>query len=419
MPRSSVVHYIAPSAISIVPNANGSANDLAVFVARGAKIRVYAPGVEGLGVNPNTNSFREWTLTGRNRRLNGGSGPYTIYARLQKSEVYVTDNSAYLVFAAQSQYGEENTYGLAGQWFDKYSYVMRDGLAAQYDDRGFPNVVDHPDYWWVKLGTVSAVDANGERTVDYDTGILGTDQYNTEWSYAPDELRASRVIREDRGAWSDSPTATYEGLDVTIDGTEYHNGDTISDPYHYRTFNQTTWLQYRGSDSFNGISDEQLRQIMIEQYRVDLEISRAWHYDALWECKVDLTAQEPTLGCSDWVLLRMPTISLPFFDGDGLPLMVLPVHSEGVIEETVVPKLMFGQYDFSEAVTAWQWERESDFPDLDAIWNAQARARQQSLTLVNADFPSGWWLGTLSWKCTATFDGIGSEATELTNVITV
>lgn len=150
-----------------------------------------------------------------------------------------------------------------------------------------------------------------------------------------------------------------------------------------------------------------------------LETSRVWHYDALWECRRSFTSEEPSLGCSDWVLLRMPTISLPFFDGDGLPLMVLPVHSEGVIEETIVPKLMFGQYDFSEAVTAWQWERESDFPDLDAIWNAQARARQQSLTLVNADFPSAWWTGTLSWKCTAWFEGVGQEAVELTNVITV
>lgn len=186
--RTSPVHYIDPSAISIVPNCNGSANDLAVTIRRGTKIKVFAPGVDRLGINPNTNSFREFTLTGRNRRLNCGNGPYTIYARLQRSEVYVTDGSAYLVFAAQSQYGPDNPYGFAGKWFDKYSYVMQDGLASQYDERGVPKVVDDPDYWWIKLGTVSEPNESSQRTVKLDTGILGTEQWNAEWTLNPDGL---------------------------------------------------------------------------------------------------------------------------------------------------------------------------------------------------------------------------------------
>ena len=83
MPRTSVVHYIAPSVISITPNANSSANDLAVYIAKGAKIKVYSQGIAALGWENNT--FQEWTLRGRNRRLVDNTKPYTIYARLPKS----------------------------------------------------------------------------------------------------------------------------------------------------------------------------------------------------------------------------------------------------------------------------------------------------------------------------------------------
>lgn len=185
--RTSPIYYISPRHISLTPNCNGSDNDIAVDIQQGAKLKVYAPGVERLGMNPNTNTFREWTLEGRNRTLKGGDGPYTIYARLPKSDFYITPGNAYLVFAAQRQYGSGNEYGLAGQWFDRYSYVTDGGLAPQYDERGFPKVVDDPNFWWVKLGTVSPV-TNGMRTIDLDTGILGTEQWNAEWQQKPDEL---------------------------------------------------------------------------------------------------------------------------------------------------------------------------------------------------------------------------------------
>ena len=60
--RSNPLYYISPSAISIVPNANGQANDLAVYIASGTKIKVYCPAIGALGYVDN--SFQEWTLTG-------------------------------------------------------------------------------------------------------------------------------------------------------------------------------------------------------------------------------------------------------------------------------------------------------------------------------------------------------------------
>ena len=88
MARTSPVHYIAPSAISITPNANNSSNDLAVYVAKGAKIKVHSNGISQLGFDLNTNTWQEWTMSGRNRRLNQNYSdrPFTIYARLRKTD---------------------------------------------------------------------------------------------------------------------------------------------------------------------------------------------------------------------------------------------------------------------------------------------------------------------------------------------
>lgn len=173
MPRTSVVHYIAPSAISITPNANSSANDLAVYVARGTKIKVYSPGIAELRWENNT--FQEWTLRGRNRRLTDDKKPYTIYARLSKW----SKSDAYLVFAQKVREGDV--------WKDKYPYVTTTGLATGTATRtaAINNAINN--YWYIKLGEVSLPDSN-QRTVTLDTGILGTDQFNNEWNLDPDLL---------------------------------------------------------------------------------------------------------------------------------------------------------------------------------------------------------------------------------------
>lgn len=166
MPRTSPVHYIAPSAISITPNANGSANDLAVYVARGAKIKVYSP---RLGLGMVNGAYQEWTISGVNRRLAESLKPYTVYARLPKTN----RNNGYLVFAPKVQYGNE--------WVDKYPYITTEGLA---DVEGI-HIGDNN--WWVRLGDVSLPE-NGARTLTLDTGILGTDEFNTNWALNPDAL---------------------------------------------------------------------------------------------------------------------------------------------------------------------------------------------------------------------------------------
>lgn len=167
MERTSPCYYIAPGAISVTPNANGSASDLAVYLVKGAKILVYSMGIPALGWKDS--AYQQWTLTGRNRRLTDDTKPYTIYARLSKNN----SSDGYLIFAPKVADGDN--------WLDKYAYVTIKGLAT-----GTANQ-NNSDYWYVKLGEVS-LPVDGKRTVTLDTGILGTDQFNSEWNLDPDDM---------------------------------------------------------------------------------------------------------------------------------------------------------------------------------------------------------------------------------------
>ena len=178
MARTSPVHYIEPSAISITPNANNSHRDLAVYVTKDAKIKVLCPRA-GIGYSAD-GAYREWTLSGRNRRLMDATGtiPYTIYARLNKTG----GRTGYLVFVKKVQHDNN--------WIDAYSSLTNDtvdGYSVLYTDGGSEVRVTSPDYYYVRLGDVSASE-NGQRTVTLDTGILGTDQFNDEWALNPDLL---------------------------------------------------------------------------------------------------------------------------------------------------------------------------------------------------------------------------------------
>ena len=168
--RKSPIYYIAPSSISVTPNANGSQNDLAVYIASGTKIKIYCPKV---GLTTGGTTFQEWTLKGRNRSLDDAAGTkeYTIYARLPKAD----KKSGYLVFCPKTQYG------------DKYKYLSLDtddGLAPVGSNDKY---VVSENYWYMRLGDVS-LPKNGLRTVTLDTGVLGTDEFNTEWALSPEAL---------------------------------------------------------------------------------------------------------------------------------------------------------------------------------------------------------------------------------------
>lgn len=199
--RTSPIHYIAPSAISIIPNCNGTSSDLAVTISRGAKLKVYYPSIYALGMVDGT--YQEWTLRGRNRRLAEPDKPYTIYARLRMAEdptstasLATAHSNAYLVFAVQTLDPATGKYkdpyvlspnpsatsplnNVTGADGNKYNWPV---IPARQTEQG------RTGFWWVKMGTVSAPDENGQRTVELDTGILGTEEYNNRWRLNPDDL---------------------------------------------------------------------------------------------------------------------------------------------------------------------------------------------------------------------------------------
>lgn len=256
--RTSPVHYIAPSAISIVPNCNNSANDLAVTISRGTKIKVYSPRA---GIDKTTSGeYQEWTITGRNRRLADSTKPYTIYARLS-----ALDNSAYLIFAPMTPADDGEYMGL---WTQKYSWVTTDGLYVFGKGSDWEEQRTKMNCIFVRLGDVSLPDANNQRTVTLDTGILGTEQFNDEWALRPDELPlrielGCTINDEDAG-----PTPyVYWGQSLVLTAmlTEGWTGTDIQRFDHWEITRDSgdsnadnVWNHPTGAGSYHGLTDGEI-----------------------------------------------------------------------------------------------------------------------------------------------------------------
>lgn len=330
MARTSPIHYIAPSAIAITPNANNSANDLAVYIAKGTKIKVCYQPIADLAYDDA--NIRQWTLKGRNRRLADAGVPYTIYARLKKTD----PTDGYLVFAPQTQ--DEAT----GEWQDPYilspntsatSAMRAEGADGnKYLWGAIPErqaAEGRSDYWWVRLGSVSLADTGGQRTVDLDTGTLGTDQYNKDWYLDPDKMpqRPIRIIYVERGEWAATPMATYTGETGSMapDGTlpasvaqalgwtgtvelSFTSGQEINEPYHYQSLTRCRWLTHRLAEYNAGYTDAELYEELTTpssgwEEENWVETSRVWRDGRLWECLVDGATDVPSEASLQWKLL--------------------------------------------------------------------------------------------------------------------
>lgn len=462
MARTSSVYYIAPSAISIVPNCNGTASDLAVTISRGTKIKVYYPDIADLDTSPATKAYLEWTMRGRNRRLAEPEKPYTIYARLKKSDTA----DGYLVFAVQTlnpDTGEyEDPYVLSPNLSSTNSYSTTDRIGTRHTWPPIParqTEQGRTGYWWVKMGTVSAPDENNQRTVDLDTGILGTDEYNNQWHLNPDDLPDNpvRTVITDRGSWAATPHVIYRGPtgtrtpDGTLpaataaalgwEGTEpltFTNGEPIAEPYHRESLTRHRFISKRLNSENSALTDAELYEKLTTvskgwEEENELETSRVWREGALWECLVEGTSEIPTIRSTEWRHISGGTFSLGFYTDEEPPIPIIGFSVRpGFIDETVVPYLLFGQEDISDVVTEWLWTRESNNSALDETWKNTAHTNPddpasplKSVTRIinvkDGDLPEGWSTGSgkVSFKCTARFaDGSGEES-EIINSIRI
>lgn len=227
----------------------------------------------------------------------------------------------------------------------------------------------------------------------------------------------AKVVKEDRGQWTANPTAIYDGdmggtwtPDGTtqVDGdpatysqhTKYGQqgvpqivrvGDTINEPYHYRTFTKVDWLSRRLSSSWASRTDAQIEKMMLKSApKADLEVSRVWKGGKLWECLVDGTTQEPALGCTDWQCISGDmNFYIEFQSTNGNSFY------QGHVSTVVTARLWWGTEDVTSLVGAlsfsWTRSSESGKTDADRAWDAQqGHSGTNVLSLTDSDMPTAW-----------------------------
>lgn len=319
--RTSPVHYIAPSAISIVPNCNGSANDVAVHIATGTKIKVWSP---ALGIGTVNAMWQEWTLRGRNRRLAYSDSPYTIFARLSKSD----PANGYLVFAKQMLLGTiMSGTSRIEVWVDKHSSVTVDGLSVVYRDHGSDVINGDTDYWYIRLGEVSKPNG-GSRTISIDTGILGTDRFNAEFELNPDKL--PRRVE----------------LDCTIDNKT--QGQTP-----YVAWGKTLLMSARLIEGWSENLSDSVYRWTITRNTGNTEADAAWNYPEPEKSDDDHTEEDPS--GSDSPAESPAPYDAHIMDSGRITLPHLHMEGGDVFE---------GAMAATFTVTAWGVPEESDIPDI-------------------------------------------------------
>lgn len=164
----------------------------------------------------------------------------------------------------------------------------------------------------------------------------------------------ARVIKEDRGQWVRPDSTVPQPTATTADG------EVVYEPYHYRSFTRVTWLLYRNNPSWARLSDDELRQKMMLEFKVDLEVSRVWHHGCLWECLTDETSAEPGFTPQAWKMVSGKGWWVDF------QLSQAPVVNLEDVSLKATPVIMLGDDDVSaqaveqSAILAVTWTRHGN-----------------------------------------------------------
>lgn len=192
----------------------------------------------------------------------------------------------------------------------------------------------------------------------------------------------SRIVKEDRGEWTASPTAVYTGPTGVLDGDTYTQGVTvIGEPYHHEAFTRNMWLTYRLNPAYASLSDAQLRQKMEVEWHVDKETSRVWRYGALWECLSEGTMESPGFS-DDWTMISGRDFYIDFDIPKGF---MVPVDDVSVRAEA---HIMLGTSDVTDealaldAVNSVTWQRDSQSAAADELWTPTTESGSDGLVLL-------------------------------------
>lgn len=169
-PPQNPQYWINQRALTFSENDLENVNRIAVSLVSGTVIMVYEKGV--IDYAPDGN-FQKWTLKGYSTRLVSNSAHH-IYARLSR-----TEKDALIVFSI-------NNYNIDGSITtivtDANGNPVLDEDGKEQTTTSEPN----PNYWYVKIGEITATVGNSKRELTYDSGALGTKKGEVE-----------------RGSWTD------------------------------------------------------------------------------------------------------------------------------------------------------------------------------------------------------------------------
>lgn len=169
-PPQNPQYWINQRALTFSENDLENVNRIAVSLVSGTVIMVYEKGV--IDYAPDGN-FQKWTLKGYSTRLVSNSAHH-IYARLSR-----TEKDALIVFSI-------NNYNIDGSITtivtDASGNPVLDEDGKEQTTTSEPN----PNYWYVKIGEITATNGTSNRELTYDSGALGTKKGEVE-----------------RGSWTD------------------------------------------------------------------------------------------------------------------------------------------------------------------------------------------------------------------------
>lgn len=155
--KNSTEYYINERALTFSENDLENPDRVSVSLVSGAVIMVYIRGTIDYAADGN---YEKWKLTGYPTKL-ATSRAYNIYARLERES-----HSALIVFSV-------NNYHINGQ------IVAEDGtLSGKENER----------YYYIKIGELTESTNGSDRTLTYDSGILGTKKGDYEAESRLDEM---------------------------------------------------------------------------------------------------------------------------------------------------------------------------------------------------------------------------------------
>lgn len=311
-------YYINPTALTFTPNYQDLRDVVYVSIVSNAAIAVYKPGA---GIDYSTDaSHQRWQLSGSTTKL-GTTGAYFIYARLSR-----TEKKAMVIFSV-------NDYNVDG------SVGTGEGSTEA-----------SAEYWYIKIGSLTASNGTTNRELDYDSGILGTARGNAEsntvlekmFKYNPtvDTITMQAPFEKlliKVGGFIEWGARTLRGI-VGIpanreEAAEYaESEDTLVTPKYVKEYGDINYVSKINDDSVDGNID----------FRKNISVDGNTSTDSL------SVAKDATIA-GDQVVSGNSTI------GGNQSVGSQTVNGEQIVkgEQTLHEGVTFGSEGFVDGLTGW------------------------------------------------------------------